>query len=185
MRSCLPLLLSIRNRPEFSHAPRTEVESGAVSAAQTTQNPQPANPHRGVANRQVNNRSLSPEDAQEPVVLPHTQLYSRFVHSCIFRLESILINVSSLTLLSSLMTLTWFLTAHILEYTSVHTCRHSSPHLWWLTFGILCIMYLMVLEVLLLGFIVLIVAPILFVSACPFDSSFYDPEPYRSFGISS
>ena len=185
MRSCFPLLLSIRNRPESSHAPRTEVETGAVSAAQTTQNPQPANPHRGVANRQVNNRSLSPEDAQEPVVLPHTQLYSRFVHSCIFRLESILINVSSLTLLSSLMTLTWFLTAHILEYTSVHTCRHSSPHLWWLTFGILCIMYLMVLEVLLLGFIVLIVAPILFVSACPFDSSFYDPEPYRSFGISS
>ena len=31
-------------------------------------------------------------------------------------------------------------------------------------FGILCIMYLMVLEVLLLGFVVLIIAPILFVS---------------------
>lgn len=132
-------------RDRLSHAPRTEVEIGAVSPAQPTQNPQPANLHGVVATEQANNTTLSPGDAQEPVILPHTQLYSR------------------LTLLSSLMTLTWFLTAHILEYTSVHTCRHSSPHLWWLTFGILCIMYLMVLEVLLLGFIVLIVAPILFV----------------------
>lgn len=132
-------------RDRLSHAPRTEVEIGAVSPASSAQNPQLANLHGGVATRRANNTPLSPEDAQEPVVLPHTQLYSR------------------LTLLSSLMTLTWFLTAHILEYTSVHTCRHSSPHLWWLTFGILCIMYLMVLEVLLLGFIVLIVAPILFV----------------------
>jgi len=69
---------------------------------------------------------------------------------------------SRLTLLSSLLTLSWFLTAHILEYTSINTCRHSSPHLWWLTFGILCLMYLMVLEVVLLGFVVFIVAPILF-----------------------
>ncbi|GLB37061.1 putative zinc finger, C3HC4 type (RING finger) [Lyophyllum shimeji] len=79
------------------------------------------------------------------VSLPYTVLYSR------------------LTLLSSLLTLSWFLTAHILEYTSINTCRHSSPHLWWLTFGILCLMYLMVLEVVILGFIVFIVAPILFV----------------------
>ena len=62
------------------------------------------------------------------------------------------------------MTLSWFLTAHILEYTSINTCRHSSPHLWWLVFGILCTMYLMVLQVVLLGFIVLVLAPILFVS---------------------
>ncbi|KAF5385866.1 hypothetical protein D9615_002553 [Tricholomella constricta] len=69
---------------------------------------------------------------------------------------------SRLTLLSSLLTLSWFLTAHILEYTSVNTCRHSSPHLWWLTFGILCLMYLMVLEVIMLGFVVFVIAPILF-----------------------
>jgi len=62
------------------------------------------------------------------------------------------------------MTLSWFLTAHILEYTSINTCRQTSPHLWWLVFGILCILYLMVLEVVLLGIIVLVVAPILFVS---------------------
>ena len=71
----------------------------------------------------------------------------------------------SLTLLSSLLTLSWFLTAHILEYTSINTCRHSSPHIWWLTFGILCLMYLSVLEVILLSFVVFVVAPILFVGS--------------------
>ncbi|KAF8906535.1 hypothetical protein CPB84DRAFT_1726177 [Gymnopilus junonius] len=70
---------------------------------------------------------------------------------------------SRLTLVSSLMTLSWFLTAHILEYTSISTCRHTSPHLWWLVFGILCIMYLMVLEVVLVGLIVLVIAPIIFI----------------------
>ncbi|KAG6815448.1 hypothetical protein H0H87_001764 [Tephrocybe sp. NHM501043] len=49
-----------------------------------------------------------------------------------------------------------------MEYTSINTCRHSSPHIWWLTFGILCLMYLMVLEVVVLGFVVFVVAPILF-----------------------
>ncbi|KAF9012323.1 hypothetical protein BDQ17DRAFT_1537204 [Cyathus striatus] len=88
---------------------------------------------------------LHSDTPPEPNPLPHSHLYSR------------------LTLLSSLLTLSWFLTAHILEYTSLNTCRHSSPHLWWLTFGILCIMYFMVLEVMLLGFMVLIVAPIIFV----------------------
>ncbi|KAF7361884.1 RING-type domain-containing protein [Mycena venus] len=76
--------------------------------------------------------------------LPHSILYSR------------------LSILSSLITLSWFLTAHILEYTSIHTCRFSSPHVWWLTFGILCIMYLVVLEVIILGFVVFVVAPIIF-----------------------
>ncbi|TFK20950.1 hypothetical protein FA15DRAFT_672988 [Coprinopsis marcescibilis] len=81
----------------------------------------------------------------EPITLPHNHLYAR------------------LSMCSSLITLSWFLTAHIIQYTSLNTCRYTSPHLWWLTFGILCIMYLMVLEVILLGFIVLVVAPILFV----------------------
>ncbi|KAJ7096312.1 hypothetical protein C8R44DRAFT_812698 [Mycena epipterygia] len=80
----------------------------------------------------------------EVPALPHSVLYSR------------------LSILSSLITLSWFLTAHILEYTSIHTCRFSSPHVWWLTFGILCIMYLVVLEVLVLGFLVFVIAPIIF-----------------------
>lgn len=68
-----------------------------------------------------------------------------------------------LSVLCSLLTLSWFLTAHILEYTSINTCRHTSPHLWWLVFGILCIMYLMVFEVIVIGFIVLVITPIVFV----------------------
>ncbi|KNZ80545.1 hypothetical protein J132_05666 [Termitomyces sp. J132] len=82
--------------------------------------------------------------ARDQVSLTNTQLYSR------------------LTLFSSLLTLSWFLTAHILTYTSISTCRHSSPHNWWLVFGILCLMYLIILEVVVLGFVVFIVAPILF-----------------------
>ncbi|KAF8625415.1 hypothetical protein AX15_005379 [Amanita polypyramis BW_CC] len=69
---------------------------------------------------------------------------------------------SRLTLLSSLLTLSWFLTAHILEYTSVKTCRRTSPHLWWLLFGILSIMYLMILEVLILGIFVFVIGPIIY-----------------------
>jgi hypothetical protein len=67
-------------------------------------------------------------------------------------------------LISSLITLIWFVTANILVYTSIDTCRYDAPPLWWLNFAILCILYLMVLEVVVLGFVVLIVAPILFVS---------------------
>ncbi|KAL0072377.1 hypothetical protein AAF712_000140 [Marasmius tenuissimus] len=62
------------------------------------------------------------------------------------------------------MLLSWFLTAHILVYTSVKTCRHSSPHLWWLVFSILCITYLMILEVIILGLVVFIIGPIIIVS---------------------
>ncbi|KAF8629658.1 hypothetical protein AX17_005597 [Amanita inopinata Kibby_2008] len=83
-------------------------------------------------------------DNGDQIVLPYEQLYSR------------------LSLVSSLLTLSWYLTAHILEYTSIKTCRHTSPHLWWLVFGILCIMYLMVLEVLILGIFVFIVGPVIF-----------------------
>ncbi|KAG6900749.1 hypothetical protein C0993_002173 [Termitomyces sp. T159_Od127] len=82
--------------------------------------------------------------ARDQASLPNTLLYSR------------------LTLFSSLLTLSWFLTAHILAYTSISTCRQSSPHIWWLVFGILCLMYLMILEVVVLGFVVFVVAPILF-----------------------
>ncbi|TFY69164.1 hypothetical protein EVJ58_g590 [Rhodofomes roseus] len=69
---------------------------------------------------------------------------------------------SRLSLLGTFMSLAWFLTAHILEYTSVNDCRHSSPHLWWLTFGILCILYLMVLEIFLLGLLVFVFGPVLY-----------------------
>ncbi|PIL36212.1 hypothetical protein GSI_01873 [Ganoderma sinense ZZ0214-1] len=68
-----------------------------------------------------------------------------------------------LSLLTSFLTLAWFLTAHVLEYTSVNTCRLSSPHLWWLTFAILCTLYLMVLEIFLLGLLVFVLGPVLYI----------------------
>ncbi|KAI1794162.1 hypothetical protein LXA43DRAFT_998029 [Ganoderma leucocontextum] len=70
---------------------------------------------------------------------------------------------SRLSLLTSFLTLAWFLTAHVLEYTSVNTCRLSSPHLWWLTFAILCTLYLMVLEIFLLGLLVFVLGPFLYI----------------------
>jgi hypothetical protein len=54
--------------------------------------------------------------------------------------------------------------ATLISQSSIDTCRYDAPRLWWLNFAILCILYLMVLEVVVLGFVVLIVAPILFVS---------------------
>ncbi|KAL4255009.1 hypothetical protein ABKN59_003933 [Abortiporus biennis] len=80
----------------------------------------------------------------QPSQLPYSHLYAR------------------LSLITSVLSLVWFLTAHILEYTSVNTCRHSAPHLWWLTFGILCILYLMILEIFLLGLLVFILGPVIF-----------------------
>ncbi|KAK0504601.1 hypothetical protein EDD18DRAFT_1397530 [Armillaria luteobubalina] len=83
-------------------------------------------------------------EAPPPPPLPHTGIYRK------------------LTLFSTLFSFSWFLTAHILIYTSVDSCRLSSPLIWWLVFGILCITYLMVVEVIILGLIVFLIAPILF-----------------------
>ncbi|TFK54206.1 hypothetical protein OE88DRAFT_1625140 [Heliocybe sulcata] len=74
---------------------------------------------------------------------PHARLYSR------------------MSFLSSLLTVTWFVIAHILAYTSVNTCRHAAPHIWWLTFGILCTMYLAVVEVILFGLVVFVIGPLI------------------------
>ncbi|KAG2059010.1 hypothetical protein BDR06DRAFT_949627 [Suillus hirtellus] len=90
--------------------------------------------------RRARNASSSATNQEEPTP-PYSYLYAR------------------LSLLSSMLTLTWFLTAHILEYTSVDSCRLSSPLVWWLTFGILCTMYFLVLEVLVFGFLVFMVLP--------------------------
>lgn len=60
--------------------------------------------------------------------------------------------------------MSWFLTAHILVYTSLTTCRFASPHLWWLTFSILCILYLMILEILFIAVVLFILGPLAFVS---------------------
>lgn len=93
-------------------------------------------------------------------------------------------HILRLSVLSSVITLSWFLAAHILEYTSINTCRQTSPHLWWLVFGMLCIMYLMVFELVIIGFIVLIITPIVFVS-CAELRLFQVDNSSRFSGISS
>ncbi|KAI0823678.1 hypothetical protein BC628DRAFT_1324439 [Trametes gibbosa] len=69
---------------------------------------------------------------------------------------------TSISRCTTLISLVWFLVAHILAYTSVNTCRFTSPHIWWLTFGIICILYVMVLEIFLLGLLVFILGPVLY-----------------------
>jgi hypothetical protein len=65
--------------------------------------------------------------------------------------------------MGSTFTLVWFVLAQIFMYSSIKTCRHSSPHLWWLTFGLLSVMYVMILEVVIVAILVFVVGPILFV----------------------
>lgn len=71
--------------------------------------------------------------------------------------------VFRLSLMGSTFTLVWFVLVQILLYSSSSTCRRSSPHLWWLTFGVLCVMYVMILEVVVVAILVFVVGPILFV----------------------
>ncbi|KAI0305593.1 hypothetical protein B0F90DRAFT_1808815 [Multifurca ochricompacta] len=67
-----------------------------------------------------------------------------------------------LSLIGSTFTLVWFVLAQIFVYSSTKTCRQASPHLWWLTFGVLSVMYLMILEVVLVAILVFVIGPILF-----------------------
>jgi hypothetical protein len=65
--------------------------------------------------------------------------------------------------MGSTFTLVWFVLVQILLYSSANTCRRASPHLWWLTFGVLSVMYVMILEVVVVAILVFVVGPILFV----------------------
>jgi len=67
-----------------------------------------------------------------------------------------------LSLMGSTFTLVWFVLVQILLFSSSNTCRRSSPHLWWLTFGVLSVMYVMILEVVLVAILVFVIGPILF-----------------------
>lgn len=72
--------------------------------------------------------------------------------------------IDRLSLLLSVLVIAWFLTSNILLYTSVHTCRFAAPHLWWLIFGILCIQYFIIAQVILIALIVFIIGPVIYVS---------------------
>lgn len=112
--------------------------------AQTRAHPNPTLParrHGHAAQRNTNNPSDGPSQATPT---PYPRVYAR------------------LSLLGSTFTLVWFVLAQIFVYSSTNSCRHSSPHLWWLTFGVLSVMYLMILEVVLVAILVFVVGPILF-----------------------
>ncbi|KAH8828472.1 hypothetical protein DL96DRAFT_1555866 [Flagelloscypha sp. PMI_526] len=146
-------MMRLRQNGELLSDLRVELESGGTNqtnsaslrsptertaANATAQTQRPAAP----ANQTRRQRRASERENQPP--LPHAKAFAR------------------LSTLSSLITISWFITAHILEYTSMDTCRHASPHLWWLIFSILALMYLMVLEVVILGFFFFIILPVAF-----------------------
>ncbi|QRW24991.1 hypothetical protein RhiXN_06940 [Rhizoctonia solani] len=53
--------------------------------------------------------------------------------------------------------LVWFVTANILLYGSIASCRYTSPYIWWLTFALLCLGYLVVAEMLLVALVVFVI----------------------------
>ncbi|KAF9227241.1 hypothetical protein BS17DRAFT_747582 [Gyrodon lividus] len=126
------------------NVPREEFESTSLPSGSQSTHPVDTR-HRRQRDRRSRrtstaSTSVAITDGEESPV-PYNHIYAR------------------LSLFLSMLTLTWFLTAHILEYTSVNTCRLSAPLVWWLTFAILCTMYLLVLEVVLFGFLVFMVLP--------------------------
>lgn len=66
--------------------------------------------------------------------------------------------------ITSLLAITHFLITNVLIFSSTKSCRVSSPHLWWSTFAMLCLTYIIILEVLIIGFTIFIIMPIIFVS---------------------
>ncbi|KAG1737630.1 hypothetical protein EDB19DRAFT_1717002 [Suillus lakei] len=149
VKVCLSCILAYWNFVRIRKAERTgrpgDAESGDRSRTDNNGGPRrnepPSRRRQRDPHRRARNASSGGAPTQEEPSPPYSYLYAR------------------LSLLSSMLTLTWFLTAHILEYTSVDSCRLSSPLVWWLTFGVLCTMYFLVLEVLVFGFLVFMVLP--------------------------
>lgn len=74
---------------------------------------------------------------------------------------------------TSLLVISHFCTTNILIFASTKTCRLSSPHLWWSTFAMLCLTYIIILEVLIIGFTIFVIMPIIFVCHCLAPSSLW------------
>ncbi|CAE6469365.1 hypothetical protein ACGC1H_000037 [Rhizoctonia solani] len=60
--------------------------------------------------------------------------------------------------------LVWFVTANILIYGSLTTCRYTSPYIWWLTFSLLCLGYLVIAEMVLVALVVFVIGPLVYVA---------------------
>lgn len=123
----------------------------------------PGGRSQGVSS-QRNTTATATAEGQSPTgATPYPRIYARsvlFANSLMFTLITTDVRLS---LMGSTFTLVWFVLVQILLYSSANTCRRSSPHLWWLTFGVLSVMYVMILEVVLVAILVFVVGPILFV----------------------
>lgn len=71
---------------------------------------------------------------------------------------------SRCTSLQALYGLVWFITANILLYGSLDTCRYTSPYVWWLTFGIICLGYIVIAEMLAVAVVVFVLGPLVFLT---------------------
>jgi hypothetical protein len=132
----------------------------------------PGGRSQGVSSQR--NTTASTAEGPSPTgATPYPRIYARsvlFANSLVFtplsahatRPTTLWFDVR-LSLMGSTFTLVWFVLVQILLYSSTDTCRQSSPHLWWLTFGVLSVMYVMILEVVLVAILVFVVGPILFV----------------------
>ncbi|KAG8714940.1 hypothetical protein FRC08_011221 [Ceratobasidium sp. 394] len=60
--------------------------------------------------------------------------------------------------------LVWFITANILLYGSLDTCRYTSPYIWWLTFGLVCLGYIVVAEMLAVALVVFVLGPLVYLT---------------------
>lgn len=99
-------------------------------------------PPRGT--NQTSGGQLQNNNGRNNPNLPHSPLYAR------------------LSVLLSMLSFIWFITSNVLIYSSLDSCRLAAPHIWWLTFAILALTYLMLLELLLLGLIVFVIGPIVY-----------------------
>ncbi|KAF8606139.1 hypothetical protein BDV93DRAFT_520998 [Ceratobasidium sp. AG-I] len=60
--------------------------------------------------------------------------------------------------------LIWFIAAQILLYGSFNTCRWTSPYVWWLGFGLLCLGYIVVAEMLAVAIVVFVLGPLVYLT---------------------
>ncbi|QRV96431.1 hypothetical protein RhiJN_24449 [Ceratobasidium sp. AG-Ba] len=71
---------------------------------------------------------------------------------------------SRCTSFQALYGLVWFVTANILLYGSLDTCRYTSPYVWWLTFGLVCLGYIVVAEMLAVAIVVFVLGPLVYLT---------------------
>ncbi|KAG9034831.1 hypothetical protein FRB95_012524 [Tulasnella sp. JGI-2019a] len=61
----------------------------------------------------------------------------------------------------TVLALAHFVGNNILLFSSVYTCRFTSPHVWWLGLAIACLSYVVVVEVILIAIVIFVLGPIL------------------------